>query len=235
MSTFPPPDAADSTATYTSNGRPVRVERFEPEGRTAGAVVFLLHGADGLRYRAPTYRAIARDLARAGYVALLPHYFDATGPAPGVFAINPVQFLAWMQAVADGMTYAAREYPVGARRIGLLGFSLGAYLSLSVAGQDARVGAVVDCFGGLPDLFAEAAAHLPPTLILHGEADPVVPVSEARKLEQMLKAYGRPYTMHLYPGQGHTFDGRTLRDALDRVLAFLAEHLPAKADDALAS
>jgi carboxymethylenebutenolidase len=109
--------------------------------------------------------------------------------------------------------------------VGVVGFSLGAYLALAVATQEPRIGALVDCFGGLPVPFESSAASLPPVLILHGDADPVVPVEEARKLARLLRAAGRPHEMQLYPGGGHGFRPAEGRDAFARVLAFFDRHL----------
>jgi dienelactone hydrolase len=95
-----------------------------------------------------------------------------------------------MQAVADAITHASAPPGAGGQPVGLIGFSLGAYLALSVAAQDARVGAVVECLGGLPGLLAPGLRTMPPVLILHGGADPLVPVSEARALVRLLRDRG---------------------------------------------
>jgi carboxymethylenebutenolidase len=208
---------------FESNGRPVQVERFEPRG-AARAAVLLLHGADGLAYRGPSYRELARGLADQGFLALLVHYFDSTGDGFQAFLTEPFRFMAWMQAVADGVRYARTQLGP-APAVGLVGFSLGAYLALAVAAQDERVGAVVDVFGGLHDLLVPGVTRLPPVLILHGDADPVVPVSEAYKLEKLLQALGVPHETHIYPGLGHAFHGPAADDAFRRMAAFLARHL----------
>jgi acetyl esterase/lipase len=91
---------------------------------------------------------------------------------------------------------------------------------------------------GLPDRFRSGGkvipverfeprepAAQPPVLILHGDADPVVQVEEARKLGRLLRAAGRPYEMHLYPGGGHGFSPAEGRDAFGRVPAFFDTHL----------
>jgi carboxymethylenebutenolidase len=67
--------------------------------------------------------------------------------------------------------------------------------------------------------------RLCPVLILHGEADPVVPVQEAYHLKDVLEARGLPYEMQIYPGVGHGFTGTVREDALARAVAFLKKHL----------
>jgi carboxymethylenebutenolidase len=211
----------ETIETFGREGKPVRVERFDPAPGRAMATVLLLHGADGLRYCGPSYREMARDLARNGFLGLLVHYFDSTGNV----AASPFHFLRWIQVVEDAVDYAVRQPATAGRSVGVVGFSLGAYLALAVASQDSRVGAVVDCFGGVPDLLAANVRTMPPVLILHGEADAVVPVEEAHKLERLLRERGLPCETHLFPGQDHNFRGVAAAEAFQLALAFLEQHL----------
>jgi carboxymethylenebutenolidase len=89
---------------------------------------------------------------------------------------------------------------------------------------DTRVKAVVDFFGGMP---AELSGfqRMPPVLILHGEEDRVVPVTEATKLQRLLERAGTPYEIKLYPGAGHGFNGMQLIDAGRRSVQFLKKYL----------
>lgn len=48
----------------------------------------------------------------------------------------------------------------------------------------------------------------PPILTLHGDADDIVPVSQARMLDKALKAAGVSHEMTIYPGAGHDFSGK---------------------------
>jgi carboxymethylenebutenolidase len=77
----------------------------------------------------------------------------------------------------------------------------------------------------MPGLAATMMRRMPPVLVLHGAADRVVPVEEARKLEQLLRDRGVPFEAHIYPGQGHGFTGEDRRDAATRVLDFFDRRL----------
>src|SRR5262245_53989000 len=76
-------------------GRAMTVERFDPEGVDRPLAALLLHGADGLRYRGPAYRAMARHLAGHGLRTLLPHYFERTGTDGHARGARPLDFLGW--------------------------------------------------------------------------------------------------------------------------------------------
>lgn len=173
----------------------------------------------------------AAELAGYGFAVYVPHYFDRTGTRPVVDKQTAIRhFPAWGKTVWDAISHVERQHAVDPMRIGLLGFSLGAYLALSVAAVDQRVKAVVDFFGGFPKEMKIFMRRLCPTLILHGDADTTVPVAEAYHLQEILEKKAIPYEMQIYGGAGHGFTGEHWQDAGRRTLAFLQKHLPHTAE-----
>lgn len=165
-------------------------------------------------------------LASRGFAVFVLHYFERTGTVWADDVTILQNFETWMKTISDAVTYAAKQPGVDGSRIALLGFSLGAYLALSVAAVDPRVKAVIDYFGGLPEELTERVpASYPPVLVLHGEADQVVPVSEAHKLEKLFRQLGNQHEVKIYPNAGHGFSGFDLLDAGQRTLRFLNETL----------
>ena len=73
----------------------------------------------------------------------------ACGTAPGS-RCTLLELCDGMRTVGVAITFAAQPPSVDPDRIGLLGFSLGAYLALSVTWVEPRVKAVVEFFGGMP-------------------------------------------------------------------------------------
>jgi dipeptidyl aminopeptidase/acylaminoacyl peptidase len=67
--------------------------------------------------------------------------------------------------------------------------------------------------------------RLCPVLILHGDADPIIPVEEAYHLQRVLEKKGIPFEMKIYLGAGHGFENDIWRDAGLRSLRFLQKHL----------
>ncbi len=221
----------ESIATFESLGRTIGVERFEPGGAGKHPAIVILHGAGGMAVGGPEFREYGRELARRGYVAEIVHYFDQTGIKRADGATIARSFSSWLVTIGDGLTHLERRPNVDPRRIGLLGFSLGSYLSLSIAGHDRRVSAVVEYFGGLPEFFSRNLQRFPPTLILHGEDDRVVSVAEARRIERLFTEREFPFEIRLYPGQGHRFTGADEADAHARSLAFLDKHVKGRPVD----
>jgi dipeptidyl aminopeptidase/acylaminoacyl peptidase len=71
----------------------------------------------------------------------------------------------------------------------------------------------------------ERVDHLPPTLILHGEADARIPVAEAYTLSDALAGAGRTHDLVVYPGGPHTWTAVDRTDADARAIAFLHKYL----------
>ncbi len=209
-----------STAPFLCEGHRITVHQFVP-AQPAHAAVLALHGSGGSPDGSINQRA--RRLAGAGFLALVIRYFERTGTVSASDDDMHRHFDTWVRTVLAAVNYATGL--TGIMRLGMIGFSLGAYLALTAASQDRRVHAVVDYYGGLPDLFAAATEAMPPVLILHGQQDPTVPVAEAHKLARLMERVQAPYEMKIYPEAGHEFTGADSEDAAQRSIVFLRKHL----------
>jgi carboxymethylenebutenolidase len=133
-----------------------------------------------------------------------------------------------MKTLWDSISFVEKQPQVDKERIALLGFSLGAYLSLANSAIDPRVKVVVEFFGGMPKEMNLFMRRLCPVLILHGEVDATVPVGEAYNLQKLLEKKGINYEMKIYPKVGHGFDDQEVwRNAAQRSLSFLQKYLTA--------
>jgi acetyl esterase/lipase len=78
-----------------------------------------------------------------------------------------------------------------------------------------------------PDLFKESSpinyvtAASPPTLMLHGDKDELVPIGQAYMLRDKLLDLGVTNKLVVYPGQGHGWIGDDLLDSFNQVEAFV--------------
>jgi dienelactone hydrolase len=197
-----------STATFPSEGKKVRVERFQPAGKGKLPAVVLVPESKSLDEVGDVYRAIAGRVAEEGYVVVLVRFTDRTGHK-GVdpSKIEEKDFRAWMGAVRDAIAYARKLENVEPKRVGLLGFSLGGFLCLSVAAErDIGVAAVASYFGGVPDKLWPDLKWLPPTLVVGGGKDTIVPVTKSYTLVGFCQTHGLPCEHRIYPKQGHLFE-----------------------------
>lgn len=65
----------------------------------------------------------------------------------------------------------------------------------------------------------------PATLILHGDMDFIVPISQSTQLRTKLMQAGAKVEMHTYTGEGHGWFGTTLQDTYNRTIAFVKENV----------
>jgi carboxymethylenebutenolidase len=213
-----------SQSTFDSGGESIGLDCYLPaaNGNRFPAVIGL-HGSGGGH---ASMSDPADLLAAQGFAVYILHYFDRTGTTGVVDKQSAMRhFPLWGKTVWDAISHVEGQEIVDPNHIGLLGFSLGAYLALSVAAVDARVQAVVEFFGGFPKEMKFFMRRLCPVLILHGDADPTVPVEEAHHLQEILEKKNIPYELQIYPGVGHGFAGETWQDARRRTLAFLQKYL----------
>jgi carboxymethylenebutenolidase len=208
-----------ASSTFLSGRKQIRVDRYSPSGAGVNPAVILIHGSGGpLRGADP----VAEQACRMGINVFVVHYFERTGHDWVTnYQIEP-NFLAWLETLRDAVSYVMTEPGVDTNRVALLGFSLGGFLATALAAQDQRVTAVVEIAGGLPKYGIPNVEQLPPTLIVHGDADLRVPVTEAHDLEAVLKRLGTPYEKAILKGQGHFFQGMAQFQALTKIAGFLA-------------
>jgi phospholipase/carboxylesterase len=110
----------------------------------------------------------------------------------------------------------------------LVGFSQGTMMALHVAPRRARALAGVVGFSGLvvdDGSLASEARSRPPVLLIHGDADPVVPFPAMAAAKAALTAAGLPVETLARPGLGHSIDEVGLR----RGGAFLVDAFAAAA------
>jgi len=220
------PTISQSELTFQSGGKPIRLDAYLPDApdRPLPAVI-ALYGAGGNISGMEQYASM---LAAQGFAVYLFHYFDRTGTESADKPTILRNFPLWMKTLWDAISFIETQPRADGKRIALLGFSLGAYLSLANSPIDHRVQAVVEFFGGMPKEIHLFMRRLCPVLILHGEADATVPVDEAYQLQKLLEKKGIPYEMKIYPGAGHGFEDQTIwRDAGLRSLQFLQKYLGA--------
>lgn len=215
------------------------MSRSQPEGYLAvpnsgqGPGVLVLHAWWGLNN---TIKSVCDRLAQAGFTPYAPDLYhgriaqtiEEAKSLSGAAEIEPIKaditaavnFLSQQAATTDG-------------KLGVIGFSFGAYFALELAvDMPERIQAVTLFYGtGDAGCAGSQAAYLG-----HFAAqDDYEPAEFVDQLEASLRAAGRPVTFHRYPDVGHWFFEQDRPDAYnqaaaelawDRTVAFLKDTLP---------
>lgn len=169
--------------------------------------VLILHGYSGCF---PDHFSIAKTLADSGFVALTIDYYTET-KMPINFNNDPEVRRAtvpqWQKTIHNAVSFLkSNPYSLN-QPVGIIGFSQGAILAISVATAIPELAAVVDYYGrGIIESFESKSLNFPPLLILHGEADSVVSVNYAYELKGLVESNCGNVEMHLYPETGHGFN-----------------------------
>lgn len=204
-------------------------------GRTTSIVVFVHgYGADG-----GDLLGLADPLA-----AHLPNTVFVAPDAPEKCSGNPFGFqwfpIPWLDgsseaAAAAGLASSSvllnafldarlADEDLAPEAMALVGFSQGAMISLHVAPRRPRSLAGVVAISGrllVPDNLMAEATVKPPVLLVHGDADPVVPFASMAQAGAALTGAGFDTFGHVMKGTGHGI----APDGLAVTLQFLKDRL----------
>lgn len=210
-----------------SGGAPLAGPEAAPvSGGEARQLVMFLHGygADGndLIGLAGRFAAVLPD---AAFVA--PDAPEPCGAAPfgrqwyDVWLEDRAERLAAVRSAAeilDGfVTAELARRGLGEESLLLVGFSQGTMMALFAAPRRARAVAGIVGYSGRmegADLLAAEIRSRPPAVLVHGDADPLLPVSETEKAAAALRGCGVAADVHVRPGLGHGIDEEGLRIGL---------------------
>jgi len=188
------------------------------DGGAPRKLVLLLHGlgADGfdLIDLAPGWgRAVPGALFIAPHA---PESCDLVPHGRQWFSLQdrtPARMLAGLQVAAARLgAFLGAETArlgLGAGDVALMGFSQGAMTALHTGlRRDPPPAAILAYSGRLvgASLLQTEIRGRPPVLLVHGEADEVVPAQSSRDAEQALRALGVPVESAYRPGLAHALD-----------------------------
>lgn len=186
-----------------------------------GPGVLVLHAWWGLT---PFFKMVCERLAREGFVALAPDLYH------GVIASTDDEAKRLraeldsdrvMHRMAAAVCTLCKHPAVHSPLVGILGFSLGAYLALRLARSEAdNIRAVVLFYANEGGSFDGAQA----AFLGHFASDDGcwVGARAVRSLEARLRAAGCEVTFHTYPDTRHSFFEQDRREAYDAEAAALA-------------
>lgn len=158
------------------------------------------------------------DMAPYGY-----QWFSLQDRTPTVMLAGVQASAPLLDAYIDALL---DEHGLTESRLALVGFSQGTMMSLHVAPRRQReMAGVVGYSGALlaGDRLPAEAKSRPPVLLIHGDADPMVPFEAMRVAELGLSAAGIPVRAERRPGLGHSID----EPGIVQAITFLQERFAA--------
>ena len=193
-------------------------------GGPARSLVILLHGygsnGDDLIGLAPYWRGALPHTA-----FLSPNAPERCPGAPGGFQWWGISSLD-RGARAAGAARAApalnafidaelERLGLDESRLALVGFSQGTMMALHVGPRRPKALAGIVGFSGMvadeASLAGDGALTKPPVLLIHGDADPMIPVAAFHNARALLADAGFAVEDHVSPGLGHSIDEAGLR------------------------
>ena len=190
----------------------VRLDIYDPPGSRKSPVVILIHGSAGIDGdRAVRYRGFARDLMNKGIIAVNVHYFESEREN-------------WINTIIETINYVKNICDADTQRIGIVGYSLGGLIGLSVASYDERVKALAMNSGFLPTGFnKELASRLPRTLMISGSEDKAM--QTLKQLKQWFEELDKPFEIKINEGYGHSSPMSVFRDNWQTIVKFFCDYL----------
>ena len=155
-------------------------------------------------------KRVACSLAEQGYYALVADIYgdglvaDTVDKAKEQSQIWYQDREAMVRRATAAITAVSRYGGADPDRVGLLGFCFGGTVALEVARAKGPIRGAVSVHGGLTSP-NKAQAGVAPTLVLHGGADPIVPVADVQGLMVEWLAVDGPIEFVSYPGALHAF------------------------------
>lgn len=252
------PDSGDHPET-TGNGSPLVGGRkwhwatyvtrptmtiYRPRGRNTGAAMLVIPGGG--------FHAVATDLEgteicdwviEQGIACVMLKYrTPQVWPRQNGKQQRPKVLLGLedAQRAMSLLRQRASTYEIDPHKIGVIGFSAGAYLAANMSNTEERTYSLNDAADGqstLPDFaiiaytarmlddskgknslelqpWVKISSKAPPTLIIHAMDDPVDDIRQAMAYALALNAAGVPVDMRLYANGGHAFGMRPTADPI---------------------
>lgn len=136
----------------------------------------------------------------------------------GISRLDPAIALAGVQSAAPALdaflddTMAA--HGLDESKTVLLGFSQGTMMALHVGLRRKKQLAGIVGFSGMlagAELLQSQVTHKPPVLLIHGDADEMLPHTLSQRAGQALQAAGLKVGLHIAQGVGHSIDDTGLQ------------------------
>jgi dienelactone hydrolase len=198
-------------------------------------LVLILHGRAGYEIFRSNYDRYAIDAVQAGMRACTLLYYDEQDQTlmPNKATADArfkERYAVWVQQVLASVVPLSKRAGAPTSKVGLLTFSQGGFVGLGAASQSEDFAAMVALYSGIPStLNAADIFQLPPLLLIHGDADQVMPVAASHRLDALAQQVAPAHELILVDGADHGFDfivnSAVAEKARKQAIAFLQKYL----------
>lgn len=212
------PDVLSENVRFEGKGGTLGGYLARPSGKGPYPGVIVIHENRGIT---DYIKGVTQNLAKEGYVGLAVNLVSRSlGPDyPGGSdeALQALGKLSDADAMADldaGAEYLKKQPVVFTNSIGCMGFCMGGRYSLLFAAHRKELKAAVVFYGRPINRITPLQPKSPvdvvpeinaPILGNFGDADPVVPNDDVKKLEEELRKNHKTFDLKVYPGAKHAF------------------------------
>ncbi|MBK9062371.1 MAG: dienelactone hydrolase family protein [Acidobacteria bacterium] len=185
----------------------------------------------------PHVKDVTERFAKEGFVAFAPdlyHGKTTTSPDEAGRLLMELDVERAGREIAGAGAFLLQRAECASKKFGIVGFCMGGALAQYAATSNPNVGAAVSFYGGFKKCPLDWKHLASPLLLLYGGKDTGVPASDAKPLEEKLKAMDKDVEAVVYPDCGHAFfndsranvyDPKASVDAWKRTLALLRRAL----------
>jgi carboxymethylenebutenolidase len=196
------------TVTYDGAGTPIKAYLARLKGDAKRPAVIVIHENRGLN---PHIKDVARRLALDGFLALAVDMLSPLGGTPadedkGREMIGSLNAGETAQRIAAAVPFL-QKHPGSTGAVGAVGFCWGGGMvnRIAVLSPDLKAGVA---YYGVQVPAAQVATIHAALLLHYGELDSRINAG-IPAYEAALKAAGKNYEIHVYPGANHAFNNDT--------------------------
>ncbi len=232
------PALASSDVKFTApDGTAISGYLTRPKDENRRPAVVVVHEWRGID---DYIRDVARKLAKAGYVALVPDLLSRKGgttsfpsPQAATDALLKIDEGTITGDLTTAVNYLKGQNFVRANEIGVIGFCWGGGKALAFTSRNKDLAAAVIYYGDNPQNLEDVKNITAPVLGQYGGADERI-TSGVSKLQEAMKKYGKSFDYKVYLGAPHGFNSDTspqnyreeaAKEAWRRTLEFFKKHL----------
>ena len=233
------------TVTLSAPDGPMPAHLCRPTSGGPYPGVIVIQEAFGLN---PHIKDVTERIAREGYVTAAPDLFYRFG-SPVVPYEDIPKAIGYIQKLEDAkvmievgavIAHLKTLKDVRGDRIGITGFCMGGRVTFQAACQHpTEIKAAVSFYGGgiaadAPNAPLNSAEKIRcPILCFFGEKDPLIPIEQAKKVEETMKRPGMAHDVKIYSGATHGFfcnerqsyHPEAAKDSWEKTKSWFARHL----------